>query len=299
MCAGMHERANSKRIYCRQLSQSDDSFNRALLSPQLYENVPPLTFDRTPSFPGNGVMHPTGLARQSSRAPPTGSKRYILQLPHKNLDRRFTHIFFRRSGIYLITVGLGEMMGDPLIQFENLCYWLRQVQTYVGPEYVKRILIVGVHETNPGDRGRLEKIKSFILKLDQAIREADSKQQIMEISRKMSIISFNLSTAAESIRLLCQCVNNCMDVMIERIWCYENTGVFKTMFDPFTQLSNIAAKISGIKAVVATTKDIEDCYNYSDPDFKETLANYAPACISTEGDCKCVCVCVCLILGLL
>ena len=288
----MHERANSKRVHHRLLSQSDDSFDRALLLPQLYENVPPLTFDRTPSYPGNGMAAPTRIARQSSRAPPTGSRRYILQLPHRSLDRRFTHIFFRRSGIYLITVGLGEMMGDPLIQFENLCYWLRQVQTYVGPENVKRILIVGMHETNPGDGPRLEKIKSFIVKLDHAIREADFKEQIMEVSRKMSVISFNLSLAEESVRLLCQCVNSCMDVMIERIWCYENESVFKTMFEPFTQLSNVAAKISGIKAVIATSKDIEECYNYSDLEFKETLANYSPACISPDGDCKCVCVCV-------
>ena len=256
-----------------------------MTSSQIFEDIPPLTFARTPSYPGNGVQQ-NPLSRQNSHVPQTGKKRYILQLPQKKLDRRFTHIFFRRSGLYLITVGLVEMMGDPLIQFENLCYWLRQVQTYVGPENVKRIVIVGVHETLAGDHVRQRKIDSFVMKLERAVREADFKQ-IMEISRERLIISFNLNTPQESKKLLCQCINNCMAVMIERVFYYEEkTGFYQHTFEPFTQLSSVASKVSGIKAIVATSKDLEDCYNYSDEHYRETLANYSQACISTEGNCK-------------
>ena len=276
-----------KRRYSRVLTQSDDALQRAMTSSQLFDNIPHATFARTPSITGNGGMqHPAGLPRQNSHAPSTGTKRYILQLPQKKLDRRFTHIFFRRSGIYLITVGLVHMMGDPLIQFENLCYWLRQVQTYVGPENVKRILIVGVHETHPRDVSRLRKINSFVEKLDRAVREADFKQ-IMEISRERLIISFNLSAKEESRRLLCQAISNCMDVMIERVWYYEqDNGFFEHTFQPFTQLTNVVAKVAGIKAIVTSSKDLEECYNYSDKNYKQTLANYCQACISTEGECK-------------
>ena len=267
------------------LSKSDDALNRAMTSAQLFDNIPPLTFARTPSYPGSGGLHPMGISRQSSTAPPTGKKRYILQMLQRNRDRPFAHIFFRRSGIFLITVGLVEMMGDPLIQFENLCYWLRQVQTYVGPENVKRIIVVGVHETIPADRARFAKINSFVSSLDRAIREADFKQ-IMEISRESLTLPFNLSAPAESVRLLCQCINNCMDVMIERGWCYEKAGFFTCTFAPFSQLGNVVAKISKINKIVASSKDIEECYKYSDTHYYKTLANYSPACISTEGECK-------------
>ena len=278
--------ASTKRIRSRSLAQSDESFIRAFTSEKLFNELPAQTFDRTPSYPGNGV-HPTGLLRQGSRhAPQTGKKRYILQLPQQKLDASFTHIFFRRSGIYLLTVGLMEMMGDPLIQFENLCYWLRQVQTYVGPENVKRIVIVGVHDATPGDTTRLSKIDKFTAKLEKAIREADFKQ-IMEISREKLIITFNLNTPEASTRLLCQCINNCMNVMMERVWCYEqSSGFFEQTFQPFTQLSSVAGKISGIKAIVATSADIEDCYIYSDKNYKKTLANYTLACINPEGECE-------------
>ena len=243
-----------------------------------------LSLERASSYPGNG--HPPGFARQHSTAPQTGKKRYILQLPQRNLNRHFTHIFFRRSGIFLITVGLVEMMGDPLIQFENLCYWLRQVQTYVGPENVKRIIIVGVHDTLPGDTARLEKIDSLIRKLNLAIRENEFKQ-IMEISRERMTLPFNLSAPEESIRELCRCINKCMDVMIERGWCYEKKGFFASTFQPFTQLGSVLSKIATIKSIVANSQDLEDCYNYTATEYKNTLANYSQACINAEGECKC------------
>ena len=248
-------------------------------------NLSSLSLERAASFP-NGTAHPSGFMRQPSTttAPQTGKKRYILQLPQKNLNRHFTHIFFRKSGIFLITVSLVDLMGDPLIQFENLCYWLRQVQTYVGPENIKRIIVVGVHETLPGDFARLNKIESFIAKLNLAIRENEFKQ-IMEISRERMTLSFNLSAPEESIRDLCRCINKCMDVMTERAWHYEKEFCAST-FHPFTQLGSVLSKVASINSIVASSQDLEGCYNYTDPNYKKTLANYSQACISPDGECK-------------
>ena len=280
--SGISDKANSKYEV---LAQSDEAISRSLMSVQLFDSDSLYSFESNHS----GRMHPTVptmFSREHSAAPQTGKKCYILQLPQRNFNRHFTHIFFRRSGIFLITVGLVEMMGDPLIQFENLCYWLRQVQTYVGPENVKRIIIVGVHDTLPGDTARLEKIDSLIRKLNLAIRENEFKQ-IMEISRERMTLPFNLSAPEESIRELCRCINKCMDVMIERGWCYEKKGFFASTFQPFTQLGSVLSKIVTIKSIVANSQDLEDCYNYTATEYKNTLANYSQACINAEGECKC------------
>ncbi len=278
-------------MFRRMLSEPDEALNRAMTSPQNFDGIDSvlssLSLERA-TFP-NGNSHPVGIVRQASTAPPTGKKRYILQLPQKNLNRHFTHIFFRRSGIFLITVGLVEMMGDPLIQFENLCYWLRQVQTYVGPENVKRIIIVGVHDTLPGDLARLNKIDSFIRKLNQAIRENEFKQ-IMEISRERMTLPFNLSAPEESIKDLCKCINKCMDVMIERAWCYEKHGFFASTFQPFTQLGSVLSKVASINSIVSSSQDLAGCYIYEDKNYKKTLANYSQSCINPEGECKSLCM---------
>ncbi len=280
----------SRGMFRRMLSEPDEALNRAMTSPQNFDGIgsvlSSLSLEHA-TFP-NGNSHPVGIARQASTAPPTGKKRYILQLPQKNLNRHFTHIFFRRSGIFLITVGLVEMMGDPLIQFENLCYWLRQVQTYISPENVKRIIIVGVHDTLPGDLAHLNKIDSFIRKLNQAIRENEFKQ-IMEISHERTILPFNLSDPEESIKDLCKCINKCMDMMIERAWCYEKE-FFMSTFQPFTQLGSVLSKVALISSIVASSQDLEGCYNFEDKNYKKTLANYSQSCINPKGECKSLCM---------
>ena len=179
-------------------------------------------------------------------------------------------------------------MGDPLIQFENLCYWLRQVQTYVGPENVKRIIVVGVHETLLGDKFRLLKIDKLLTKLNQAIRENEFKQ-IMEISRKGMILPFNLSNPEESLADLCRVVAKCMYMLIEQSWHFDKDDFFMSTFQPFAQLGSVLSKIASIKSIVATSQDLEDCYNYKDSQFKKTLASYSQACISSEGECKSLC----------
>ncbi len=261
----------STRIsFTTEQSGSDEALRRSLTSVQLFHR-----------------NHPNSR-EMSYNVPPTGNKRYILQLPRRNLNRHFTHIFFRRNGIFLITVGLVEMMGDPLIQFENLCYWLRQVQTYVGPENMNRIIIVGVHDTLPGDITRLKKVYTLIWKINEAIRENEFKQ-IMEISRERMILPFNLSAPEESIKELCKCINMCIDVMMEWAWCFEKE-FFTSTFQPFTQLGSVLSKVALISSIVVSSQDLEDCYNYEDKNYKKTLTNYSQSCINPEGECKLLCI---------
>ena len=250
------------------LSESDEPIVQTMASAKLFDSA----------------LNTMEITQHRSIIPPIGKRLYVLQLPQRSINRHFTHIFFRRSGIFLIVVGLEEMMGDPLIQFEKLCYWLRQIQTYVNPENVKRIVIIGVHDTMPTDIAQSQKVASFLMKLDQAIHETNSKQ-IMETSRDSLTLSLNLGDPDKCRRFLCQCIDKCMDVMIEQSWCYEQE-FYSCTFQPFTQLGSIMSKISRIKAIVASTQDIEDCYNFDDAHYMMTLANYSHACISTDGHCK-------------
>ena len=250
------------------LSESKDAIIQAVMSARLL----------------GSASHHADNPQCTSTIPPIGRKSYILQLPQKDINKYFTHIFFRGSGIYLITICLKEMMRDPLVQFEKFCYWLRQVQTYVGPEDIKRVIVVGLHNTQSTDIAQSQKISSFVMELDQAIQEVNSKQ-IMETSRDGIILSLNLSDPDESIRYLCQYVDKCLDVMIEQSWCYAKDFYLCT-FQPFTQLTSVVSKISKIKATVASTQDIWDCYNFSDAHYMKTLANYSRSCISPEGQCE-------------
>ena len=169
-------------------------------------------------------------------------------------------------------------------QFENTCYWLRQIQTYIVPANVKRVIIIGAHNTLSTDTDQSDKIAFFLMKLDQAIQETSPKQ-IMEISREHLTLPFNLGDPDKSIHHLCQCVDKCMDVMIKQSWCYEK-GFYYHTFQPFTQLTSIVSKISRIRAIIANTQVIEDCYNFTDAHYMTTLANYSHACISSKGNCK-------------
>ena len=231
------------------------------------------------------ASHHVETTQCSGTMPPTGKRLYILQLLQRDINRHFAHIFFRRSGIYLITICLEEMMKDPLLQFEKLCYWLRQIQTYVVPANVKRVIIIGMHNTLSTDTAQSDKIAFFLMKLDQAIQETSPKQ-IMEIeSRENFTLCFNLGDPDKSIHHLCQHVDKCMGVMIKQSWCYENDFYYCT-FQPFTQLTNIVSKTSRIRAIIASTQVIEDCYNFTDAQYMTTLANYSHACISSKGNCE-------------
>ena len=114
-------------MYRRMLSEPDEALNRAMTSSQNFDdsvesNLSSLSLSRADSYP-NGTAHPSGIIRQpSTTAPQTGKKRYILQLPQKNLNRHFTHIFFRKSGIFLITVSLVDLMGGGAMRMHASVY---------------------------------------------------------------------------------------------------------------------------------------------------------------------------------
>ena len=258
--------------------ESDNTFVRAKLSTTIVSDTPgpkkPVIVSDTPRKP----------VLQSTPTPPTEKIDYVLTLP-KKFDRNFAHIFFRKSGIYLVAVSIEDMMEDPAIEFENLCYWLRQIQTYVEPESIKRVIVVGIHNTLHTEVVQLHNVSTLLSKLDRAIHEAEFSQ-IMEVSCRNLTVCVNFAEPDhKNSQLLHTCVNKCMDVMKAKSECYEKS-FFSHTYQPFTQLNRTLLKISRIMAIIATTEEIMDCYNFTHPRFKETLANYSQACISAEGECK-------------
>lgn len=258
--------------------ESDNTFVRAKLSTTIVSDTSapkkPVIVSDTPRKP----------VLQSTPNPSTEKIDYVLTLP-KKFDRNFAHIFFRKSGIYIVAVKIEDMMEDPVIEFENLCYWLRQIQTYVEPESIKRVIVVGIHNTLHTEVVQLHNVSSLLLKLDRAIHEAEFSQ-IMEVSCRNLTVCVNFAEPdRKNTQLLHTYVNKCMDVMKAKSECYEKS-FFSHTYQPFTQLNRTLLKISRIMAIIATTEEIMDCYNFTHPHFKETLANYSQACISAEGECK-------------
>ena len=252
------------RKMSKHVVKSNETFERASIPFSLFRNLP--TLPQTPSRPNMTL-------------PDTAVKHFILHLRPKELDRHFAHIYLRSSGMYLIVTSLEDMMEDPLIQFENLCYWLRLVETYVAPNEVKRIIIVGMYKASTGSQ--LAKIERCVSMLNDALREADFKQ-IMVHSRSEYIFRFNRVNPMDSRKQLCASISKCMNVINERTWYYEKE-FFESSMRPFAGFGNVLTYLSEMKKVVASADEISGLCSYSDSNYFRTLEAYSTACISTTG----------------
>ena len=262
------------RKMSKHVVKSDERFERASIPFSLFRNLPTL-----PQTPSSSTGPPTTLTRQDSTLPDTAAKHFILHLRPKELDRHFAHIYLRSSGMYLIATSLEDMMEDPLIQFENLCYWLRLVETHVAPNEVKRIIIVGMYKASTGPQ--LAKIERCVSMLTDALREADFKQ-IMVHSRSEYIFRFNRVDPTGSRKQLCASISKCVEVINSRTWYYEK-DFFESSMRPFAGFGNVLTYLSEMKKVVASADEISGLCSYSDSNYFRTLEAYSTACISTTG----------------
>ena len=201
------------------------------------------------------------------------SRNYILNLFTQEMDRRLTHLFLRQSSVFIVLVSLEDVIADPVIQLENLLYWLRLVQTYVEPSGVPRVVIVGMCD-GPMD-GQVE--QQCLSHLEGAIR--DQEFQHVFSKNNVSLIHFNRSAPMDCVPHLCLAIDKCVDAMVQRVW-HFNRPSFDLMFSPFTGLTEILIKIDRWPQIVASADDLHSMYKFYDEHYFSTLAAYSSALIS-------------------
>ena len=205
-------------------------------------------------------------------------KRYIINMfTNWEEDRRFSHLFLRESGLYLVVVSMEELMEDPAIQFENLLFWLRLVQTYVGPDALRRVIIVGMSNTSMSS----VKEKKCLYYLEGAIQ--DTELQNIYIHNESSVFIFDQQNVEASLNSLFQCISKCMELFMNMAWNLYRS-FFDKVFSPFTGLNEVLSCICRSQDIMMSSDSLLALYGFADPDYFHTLAAYSSALINVTDD---------------
>lgn len=263
-----------------ELYQSSSYVRRTSVSQSLFNssnNLPPSPTTTPVRQPVLTTLHSTS---SSTTTGPPINKRYVLGMFTQEMDRKFIHVFLRQSGVYLVVVGLRELIDDPAIQFENLSFWLRLLQIYVGPsDGIKRVIIVGMTDSPVTSEKGLHCLKN----LEGAL--ADSNFQHLFSTDKdgtPSVVIFNRQDIKASLNHLSRCIVKCTDLMIKRVQ-YIHPNLHESVFQPFSGLSKVLMEVNRHSNEVLMSADsLLSLYEFADPNYFETLAAYSPACISFD-----------------
>lgn len=256
--------------------QSDNYVRRYSVSRALFSN----SNLSSPSTPIRTAGQQPPYTRQHTY--PFVDKRYILNMFTQKMDRKFVHLFLRQSGMYLVVVSLEELMEDPIIQFENLSFWLRLVQTYVRPNGIKRVLIVGMSD-GPATG---ERVQECLSNVEGAIQEAE--YQHVYNRDGTSVIVFDRKNPRASVERLCVNISKCMDVTMTRSW-HMHRPFFESVFQPFQGLTEVLSSLSRRKDMLLSSDALQSMYQYADLNYYDTLAAYSSALISDRRECQSVC----------
>ena len=202
---------------------------------------------------------PRTVKRYGSTHPEIGSPQYVLHMPRQSVDRNLSHLFLKPNGIYLITIGLEDIVGDPLIQCENLFFWLRQIHSHVKPTDIRRIIVVGVYSKSELQVEEC-KIIQCVEHLNLAIGEQMRQNYSIPMKEGGYVFIYNLD-APNDLLYLCACIRMCAEVFIDQAW-YFQREFFDSVFMPFESYKRVCSdviKMSKNKVVLRRNK-IERLY---------------------------------------
>ena len=246
-------------------------------------------FDRT-NEDLQSLQAPPKIHRYGSTHPEIASPNFVLHMLKQSVDRNLAHLFLKPNGIYLIVIRLEDIVANPLLQYENLFYWLRLIHTHVEPADIRRIIIVGMYSKSElqGEEGS---ILECVDHLNSAIREQMKQNYNLPILEGGYIFIFDLD-APNDLLYLCACIQMCVEVFIDQAW-YFQRQFFETVFTPFDFYKKVCADVvkqSRNKVVVRKSK-IEQLYVYKTelPErFWETLKIYSSALCAEKntGECE-------------
>ena len=273
----------------KELAESDDCIERAEISMSKFEidptSLPDFDIKDEPRTP---MRPPPEFKRQVSTRPLIADKQYVLHMLKQNVDRRFAHLFFKSSGLYLIAVGLDDFVADPLIQYDNLFYWLRLIHTHVQPEEIKRVIVIGMYKKKEVQEQE-DLILQCVQHLNVAIRDHMKQNYVIPMKEKGFVFMFDLNNPVTESQYLCACIKSLTEVFVDQAW-YFKQPFFETVFTPFEGLRKVCISLAATAKhrVVLSAKDVKKLYAPKDvPDkYFQTLAAYSSACISTTQICE-------------
>ena len=184
----------------------------------------------------------------------------------------------------MVVVSLEDLVEDPVIQFENLSYWLRLIQTYVSPNGIKRVLIVAMSSSSGMTSKQEQECLGY---LEGALKEAEFQHVYNRDGS--SVIVFDQSKPRASVEHLCLSIDRCMDAVTTRAW-HMHRPFFENVFQPFTGLTEVLSRISRSPDVLMSEDNLQSLYQYAELNYFDTLAAYSSALISDRRKCMCVCV---------
>ncbi len=221
----------------------------------------------------------------------TASRHYIPQMFLPGFERRFAHIFLRTAGLYLVTGWLKDLADDPLIQYENLSFWLRLIQQRThGDE--KRTIIVGMYDSQEVDD--MEQITKYVDVLSEALHESDLHKQLFDqnqykrpASGKHSyVFKFDIAHPVDSCYDLYSRIEQCMDLFAEKTYRFY-PECFERVFKAFDGLNVALRELASMKKIVASSEDLKTLCRQKPGYALGTMQAYSPSLInpSIPGMC--------------
>ena len=275
-----------------EFTETDDFVERAEVPQSRFKvdsNFLP-DFDRTEDDTQSPNLPPPTIRRFGSTHPDIASPQYILHMLKQSVDRNLSHLFLKPNGIYLIVIGLEDIVTDPLIQYENLFYWLRLIHSHVEPADIRRIIVVGMYSKS-NLQGEESQIIQCVEYLNSAIREQMRQNYSLPMKEGGYVFICDLD-APHDLLYLCACIRMCVEVFIDQAW-YFQKEFFESVFMPFESYRKVCADVikqSKNKVVVRRSK-VERLYQQRSElpsNFWDTLNIYSSALCSDKsgGECE-------------
>ena len=220
--------------------------------------------------------------------------RFVVQtLKDASSKRSFAHLFMRPVGLYLVALDLEDVAFNPLIQYENMLYWLSLIHMYVRPSTLERVFIVGMCKRSELEEGAEHKIGPCLELFNRALEKSSYLSQIYHFTdsssreKKTFVFEFDQDKPQSSTKQLCGHISDCLRILTQRAPNFE-AEFSKVMFHPSPHFHPVCTKLMSTAKPRSFVPDLSTIINsYPHPDrahLVHTLAAYAPIWI--DDDCK-------------
>lgn len=211
--------------------------------------------------------------------------RFVVQtLKDASGTRPFAHLFMKSVGVYLVALDLEDVAFAPLIQYENVLYWLNLIHMYARPSTLERVFIVGMCKRSELD----EDTEQQICKCVNLFRKALEKSALF--TQFCQFLEFDQDNPQQSTKDLCSHVSRCLGILIERASHFE-PEFFKVMFQPSPHYQSVCTKLMSSYKRRPIVLDLNSSIDSSCPQpqrthLVRTLAAYAPVWIDDDSKGK-------------